>query len=238
MAPLVSTKFVLGLVACQVSYRVGPSSDLDTGSCTRAREVMIFCTIKSKPLALPWGRTPRLDSGVRVSIHCQIGDASITWSVAVLSSSSDLWQLFTSFHALFYRRLGKWPIRGVIQVSVSIYLGCSSKMANKHSIMTREMVKSFFDSYYIPDEVHPTAPGRDRTITQFRIKDTNCPNRTLEEGTGDSIPDSPSPHASVFKRLKKNRSPSPQPRPRKEGGVFTRLGRKDPVLLLPGAYDQ
>ncbi|GJS34012.1 hypothetical protein Tco_0532394 [Tanacetum coccineum] len=72
MAPLVSTKFVLGLVACQVSYRVGPSSDLDTGSCTRAREVMMFCTIKSKPLALPWGRTPRLSSGVRVSTHvCQ-----------------------------------------------------------------------------------------------------------------------------------------------------------------------
>ncbi|GJR89733.1 hypothetical protein Tco_0213744 [Tanacetum coccineum] len=30
-----------------------------------------------------------------------------------------------------------------------------------------EMVESFCDSYYIPDEVHPTAPGRDRTITQF-----------------------------------------------------------------------
>ncbi|GJY36270.1 hypothetical protein Tco_0421648 [Tanacetum coccineum] len=40
-------------------------------------------------------------------------------------------------------------------------------MANKHSIMTREMVESFCDSYYIPDEVHPAAPGRDRTITQF-----------------------------------------------------------------------
>ncbi|GJX81839.1 reverse transcriptase domain-containing protein, partial [Tanacetum coccineum] len=40
---------------------------------------------------------------------------------------------------------------------------------------------------------------------------------------------SPSPHASVFKRLKKNRSPSPQPRPRKEEGVFKRLGRKEPV---------
>ncbi|GJT76327.1 hypothetical protein Tco_1043052 [Tanacetum coccineum] len=40
-------------------------------------------------------------------------------------------------------------------------------MANKHSIMTREMVESFCDSYYIPDEVHPIAPGRDRTITQF-----------------------------------------------------------------------
>ncbi|GJV43846.1 retrovirus-related pol polyprotein from transposon TNT 1-94 [Tanacetum coccineum] len=44
-----------------------PSGDLDTGSCTRTREVMIFCTIKSKPLALPWGQTPRLDSGVRVT---------------------------------------------------------------------------------------------------------------------------------------------------------------------------
>ncbi|GJX82610.1 hypothetical protein Tco_0332091, partial [Tanacetum coccineum] len=40
-------------------------------------------------------------------------------------------------------------------------------MANKHSIMTREMVESFCNSYYIPDEVHPTAPGRDMTITQF-----------------------------------------------------------------------
>ncbi|GJT73456.1 hypothetical protein Tco_1032742 [Tanacetum coccineum] len=56
----------LGRVS-QVSCRVGPSSDLDAGSCTRAREVMIFCTIKGKPLALPWGRTPRLDSGVRIT---------------------------------------------------------------------------------------------------------------------------------------------------------------------------
>ncbi|GJV18200.1 hypothetical protein Tco_1363523 [Tanacetum coccineum] len=40
-------------------------------------------------------------------------------------------------------------------------------MANKHSIMTREMVESFCNSYYISDEVHPTAPGQDRTITQF-----------------------------------------------------------------------
>ncbi|GJZ49386.1 hypothetical protein Tco_0603576 [Tanacetum coccineum] len=40
-------------------------------------------------------------------------------------------------------------------------------MANKHSIMTREMVESFCKNYYIPDEVHSTAPERDRTITQF-----------------------------------------------------------------------
>ncbi|GKB49474.1 hypothetical protein Tco_0900227 [Tanacetum coccineum] len=40
---------------------------------------------------------------------------------------------------------------------------------------------------------------------------------------------SPSPHASVFKRLKRNRSPSLWPRSRKEGGVFNRLGRKEPA---------
>ncbi|GJW51900.1 hypothetical protein Tco_0093251, partial [Tanacetum coccineum] len=101
--------------------------------------------------------------------------------------------VFVLFHALFYRRLGKWHTRGVIQVSVGVtipsfyflllvrhfprsqffkirvstYLSLSSKMANKHSIMTREIVESFCNSYYIPDEVHPTAPRRDRTITQF-----------------------------------------------------------------------
>ncbi|GKA75849.1 hypothetical protein Tco_0782227, partial [Tanacetum coccineum] len=39
---------------------------------------------------------------------------------------------------------------------------------------------------------------------------------------------SPSPVASVFRRLKQNRPPSPRLRPRKEGGVFNRLGRKEP----------
>ncbi|GJY88363.1 reverse transcriptase domain-containing protein [Tanacetum coccineum] len=42
---------------------------------------------------------------------------------------------------------------------------------------------------------------------------------------------SPSLVASVFRRLKQNRSPLPGLRPWKEGGVFTRLGRKE-----PGAY--
>ncbi|GJT60439.1 hypothetical protein Tco_1003972 [Tanacetum coccineum] len=38
---------------------------------------------------------------------------------------------------------------------------------------------------------------------------------------------SPSPIASVFRRLRRNRHPSPGPRPRKEGGVFNRLGGKN-----------
>ncbi|GJY06888.1 hypothetical protein Tco_0373942 [Tanacetum coccineum] len=43
-------------------------------------------------------------------------------------------------------------------------------MANcfaKYSIMTQEMVDRFCESFYILAEVHPTAPGRDKTIAQF-----------------------------------------------------------------------
>ncbi|GKC67545.1 hypothetical protein Tco_1100143, partial [Tanacetum coccineum] len=41
---------------------------------------------------------------------------------------------------------------------------------------------------------------------------------------------SPSPVASVFRKPKKKRSPSPRLRPRNKGGVFNRLGRKEPGL--------
>ncbi|GJV09232.1 hypothetical protein Tco_1346888 [Tanacetum coccineum] len=42
-----------------------------------------------------------------------------------------------------------------------------SKSAAKYSIMTQEMVDSFCENFYIPAGVHPTAPGRNKTITQF-----------------------------------------------------------------------
>ncbi|GJY18425.1 hypothetical protein Tco_0389916 [Tanacetum coccineum] len=41
--------------------------------------------------------------------------------------------------------------------------------AAKYSIMTQEMVDSFCDSFYILAEVHPIAPGRDKTIAQFPV---------------------------------------------------------------------
>ncbi|GJZ11805.1 hypothetical protein Tco_0546564 [Tanacetum coccineum] len=44
-----------------------------------------------------------------------------------------------------------------------------ANFAAKYSIMTQEMVDRFCDSFYIPAEVHPTAPGGDKTITQFRV---------------------------------------------------------------------
>ncbi|GJR55454.1 hypothetical protein Tco_1405975 [Tanacetum coccineum] len=44
-----------------------------------------------------------------------------------------------------------------------------ANFAAKYSIMTQEMVDSFCDSFYILTEVHPTAPWRDKTITQFPV---------------------------------------------------------------------
>ncbi|GJU54533.1 hypothetical protein Tco_1228247 [Tanacetum coccineum] len=44
-----------------------------------------------------------------------------------------------------------------------------ANFAAKYSIMTQEMVDSFCENFYIPAEVHPTAPGRDKTITQFPV---------------------------------------------------------------------
>ncbi|GJT99468.1 hypothetical protein Tco_1109807, partial [Tanacetum coccineum] len=62
-------------------------------------------------------------------------------------------------------------------VEVCIFPHSSFPMANfaaKYSTMTQEMVDSFCDSFYIAAEVHPTAPGRDKTITQFPVgKGTN-----------------------------------------------------------------
>ncbi|GJZ03674.1 hypothetical protein Tco_0536949 [Tanacetum coccineum] len=55
---------------------------------------------------------------------------------------------------------------------VCIFPHLTSQMANfaaKYSIMTQEMVDSFCDNFYIPAEVHPTAPGRDKIITQFPV---------------------------------------------------------------------
>ncbi|GJT33247.1 hypothetical protein Tco_0923666 [Tanacetum coccineum] len=42
-----------------------------------------------------------------------------------------------------------------------------AKSIAKYSIMTQEMVDSFSEAFYIPAGVHPTAPGRDKTIIQF-----------------------------------------------------------------------
>ncbi|GKE44177.1 hypothetical protein Tco_1471461, partial [Tanacetum coccineum] len=44
-----------------------------------------------------------------------------------------------------------------------------ANFSTKYSIMTQEMIDSFCESFYIPAEVHPTTPGRDKTIAQFPV---------------------------------------------------------------------
>ncbi|GJT95349.1 hypothetical protein Tco_1090867 [Tanacetum coccineum] len=69
---------------------------------------------------------------------------------------------------------------------------------------------------------------RDREESHYSESKTPTVRTEPRRRHGDRHSRSPSPYASVFKRLKKYRSPSPRPRPRKEGGVFNRLGRKEP----------
>ncbi|GJR36057.1 putative germin-like protein 2-1 [Tanacetum coccineum] len=68
--------------------------------------------------------------------------AAIDYVSGIHVASSDYWL------ASFFARLFKM-----------------TNFAVKHSIMTQEMVENFCNDYYIPDEVHPVAPGRDKTIT-------------------------------------------------------------------------
>ncbi|GJU66867.1 hypothetical protein Tco_1253126 [Tanacetum coccineum] len=62
-----------------------------------------------------------------------------------------------------------------------------ANFAAKYSIMTQEMVDSFCNNFYIPTEVHLTAPGRDKTITHFLVGKVGVYSR-LFDVCGYSIP--------------------------------------------------
>ncbi|GJX23256.1 hypothetical protein Tco_0227701 [Tanacetum coccineum] len=64
--PLISSCVVVGLVLECVELDVEARCPR-MRSCTKSSNEMIPCTTKGKPLVLSWGRTPRLDSDVRVS---------------------------------------------------------------------------------------------------------------------------------------------------------------------------
>ncbi|GJU82177.1 hypothetical protein Tco_1284542 [Tanacetum coccineum] len=83
---------------------------------------------------------------------------------------------------------------------VSISLHSNSQMANfsaKYSIMTQEMVDSFCESFYIPAEVHPTAPGRDKTIAQFPAEKDPAPHLTARQEQTVKLLES---HKAPFRR--------------------------------------
>ncbi|GKA36235.1 hypothetical protein Tco_0722726 [Tanacetum coccineum] len=58
-----------GMRWAQIACWAGPSSSLQARSCTKQSDWDDFLHNESKPLALPWGQTPRLNFGVRVRNH-------------------------------------------------------------------------------------------------------------------------------------------------------------------------
>ncbi|GKA25978.1 hypothetical protein Tco_0712087, partial [Tanacetum coccineum] len=70
-----------------------------------------------------------------------------------------------------------------------------------------------------------------RSREESQYSESKTPTTRIEPRRkhGDRHSRSPSPHAGVFKRLRTDRAPSPRLRPRKKGGVFNRLGRKEPA---------
>ncbi|GJX46607.1 hypothetical protein Tco_0271797 [Tanacetum coccineum] len=72
---------------------------------------------------------------------------------------------------------------GDVPLTLASFFPRLFKMTNfavKHSIMTPEMVENFCNDYYILDEVHLVAPGRDKTITQFPEGKVGVYTRLLE----------------------------------------------------------
>nr|GEV56257.1 hypothetical protein [Tanacetum cinerariifolium] len=109
-------------------------------SCTRSSNEVIFCTIKGKPLALSWGRTPRLHSGVRVRVS-----RSGTLTRQESACDRDLQMLI--------------PFRGCLLVCGSI--------TDIRSILTQRALTIFYETYHILDEVHPQLPSPNETIHEM-----------------------------------------------------------------------
>ncbi|GKB60808.1 reverse transcriptase domain-containing protein [Tanacetum coccineum] len=73
---------------------------------------------------------------------------------------------------------------------------------------------------------------RNREESQYSESKTPTARTEQRRKYEDRHSRSPSPHASVFKRLRTDRAPSPRLWLRKEGGVFNRLGRKEPATSV------
>ncbi|GJV37100.1 hypothetical protein Tco_1409577 [Tanacetum coccineum] len=142
--------------------------------------MIISCTIRQKPLALPWGRAPRLDSGVKSGSPVGQGPL-ITVYTDACAFRGRKYPIVRSASVLTYPGRDQCRCIAAVDYVSGIHVASSDywlasffarlfKMTNfavKHSIMTPEMVENFCNDYYIPDEVHLVAPGRDTTITQF-----------------------------------------------------------------------
>ncbi|GJW79486.1 hypothetical protein Tco_0143461 [Tanacetum coccineum] len=110
---------------------------------------LIPCTIKGKPLVLPWGQTPRLDSGVRVLLDSGSG---IT---LFLASSA-----FASFVVTFLSLVRISSGQEVFKLLSSIM----NSITDIKCALTRKAFDAFCTKYHIPEEVHPVLPNQNDTM--------------------------------------------------------------------------
>ncbi|GKA96972.1 hypothetical protein Tco_0824866 [Tanacetum coccineum] len=164
----------------------GPSRSLQVRSCTKQSDWDDFLHNESKPLALPCGRTTRLDSDVRVRNH-------IVRSMRVHLEESE--------NCLFYGRSGtlvgqgfavivtcgrgspsadaSWSAEGLrkrlitdprssccIRAVLAIRLGFNflsltmGTIDSMKSVLTLSALDALCEKYHIPDVVYPELPGR------------------------------------------------------------------------------
>ncbi|GJW14054.1 hypothetical protein Tco_0018187 [Tanacetum coccineum] len=127
---LAGCRKVIRLDGCFFKTLTGPI----VRSCTESSNEMVSCTINSKPLVLPWRRTPQLDSGVRVNLGLPGG--------LPLSCGSVIWK-----PSVFLAASG--PMSAITDIRCAL---------------TRKAFDAFFTKYHIPEEVHPVLPNQNDTI--------------------------------------------------------------------------
>ncbi|GKE11706.1 hypothetical protein Tco_1415257, partial [Tanacetum coccineum] len=147
---------------------------------------MIFCTIESKPLALPWGRTPRLDSGVRASLI--LGLPSISLVTVSGQSGSLVGQGSTCNRSCVLPRsafvrgdasgaalkravsVTRLEFRDHISSALGLFrvfravLAVCRCITSLKCVLTQEHLDAVCAKYFVLEEVHPQLPSRDATM--------------------------------------------------------------------------
>ncbi|GKB99297.1 ribonuclease H-like domain-containing protein, partial [Tanacetum coccineum] len=142
---------------------------------------MSSCAIKGKPLVLPWGRTPRLDSDMRVSEI--LGFPSIShvpvsgpkWapclarvrSNRVLADVSSLPRMFLGPRKVLLDSGSGTPQLSRLLVLPRRLCSFVSCITDIKSVLSQKNLDIFCKNFHIPDEVHPLLPSRNQTIHEM-----------------------------------------------------------------------
>ncbi|GKA15213.1 protein chromatin remodeling 4 [Tanacetum coccineum] len=157
------------------------------GSCTKSSDKTISCTNKRRPLALPWGRTPRLTSDVRVSsilgfpsislmmVVARVGPLSGKDPLVIVVADTDrlphmCYWLFASSAAICFFHKEKLICDVSLYLLGEMYetwtlLGLS--ITDIKYVLTQKGLDTFCQTLHIPDDFHPQLPSHNQTIHEM-----------------------------------------------------------------------